>query len=52
MVWHSSRKALRSLTSKSTVELRQAIEAFITAYAQNAKPFEWRKNEVSGDIKT
>ena len=43
-----SRKALRGLSSKSTAELRQAIEAFIAAYAQNAKPFKWRKREVKG----
>ena len=43
-----SRKALRGLSTKNTVELRQAIEAFITAYAQNAKPFKWRKREVKG----
>jgi transposase len=43
-----SRKALRGLSSKSTIELRQAIEAFITAYAPNAKPFKWRKREVKG----
>ena len=43
-----SRKALRGLSSKSTLELRQAIEAFIKAYAQHAKPFKWRKREVKG----
>jgi transposase len=43
-----SRKALRGLSSKSTIELRQAIEAFIAAYAPNAKPFKWRKREVKG----
>ena len=43
-----TRKALRGLSSKSTVELRQAIEAFIAAYAQNPKPFKWRKREVKG----
>lgn len=43
-----SRKALRGLSSKSTDELRQAIEAFIAAYAQHAKPFKWRKREVKG----
>jgi len=43
-----TRKALRGLSSKSTVDLRQAIEAFIAAYAQNAKPFKWRKREVKG----
>ena len=43
-----SRKALRGLSTKSTAELRQAIEAFIAAYAENAKPFKWRKREVRG----
>jgi len=43
-----SRKALRGLSAKSTAELRQAIEAFIKAYAQHAKPFKWRKREVKG----
>jgi transposase len=43
-----TRKALRGLSSNSTVQLRQAIEAFIAAYAQNAKPFKWRKREVKG----
>ncbi len=43
-----SRKALRALSTQSTAELRQAIEAFIAAYAQNAKPFKWRKREVKG----
>ena len=43
-----SRKALRGLSSKSTAELRQAIEAFIAVYSQNAKPFKWRKREVKG----
>jgi transposase len=43
-----SRKALRGLSATSTDELRQAIEAFIKAYAQHAKPFKWRKREVKG----
>jgi len=43
-----SRKALRGLSTRSTLELRQAIEAFIKAYAQHAKPFKWRKREVKG----
>ena len=43
-----SRKALRELSTISTSELRQAIEAFIKAYAQHAKPFKWRKREVKG----
>lgn len=49
-VWFGilSRKALRGLSTKSTVELRHAIEAFIKAYAQHAKPFKWRKREVKG----
>jgi transposase len=47
-IWFSilSRKVLRGLSSKSTIELRQAIEEFIATYAQNAKPFKWRKREV------
>lgn len=43
-----SRKALRGLSTTSTAELRQAIEAFIKAYSQHAKPFKWRKREVKG----
>jgi transposase len=43
-----SRKALRGLSSTTTVELRQAIEAFIAAYSRRAKPFKWRKREVRG----
>lgn len=43
-----SRKALRGLSSTSTAELRQAIEAFVAAYAKHAKPFKWRKREVKG----
>ena len=43
-----SRKALRGLSTKNTAELRQAIEAFIKAYAEHAKPFKWRKREVKG----
>ena len=43
-----SRKALRGLSTRSTTELRQAIEAFIKAYSQHAKPFKWRKREVKG----
>jgi len=43
-----SRKALRGLSTLSTTELRQAIEAFIEAYSERAKPFKWRKREVKG----
>jgi transposase len=43
-----SRKALRGLSTRSTAELRQAIEAFIKAYSAHAKPFKWRKREVKG----
>lgn len=43
-----SRKALRGLSTRSTNELRQAIKAFIAAYAPNARPFKWRKREVRG----
>lgn len=43
-----SRKALRGLSSKSTSELCQAIEAFVAAYSKNPKPFKWRKRDVKG----
>ena len=43
-----SRKALRGLSATSTAKLRQAIEAFVAAYAKHAKPFKWRKREVKG----
>ena len=43
-----SRKALRGLSSTSTAELGQAIEAFVAAYSKHAKPFKWRKREVKG----
>ena len=43
-----SRKALRGLSVQSATELRQAIEAFVEAYAKHAKPFKWRKREVKG----
>ena len=43
-----SRKALRGFSSKSTIELRQAIEEFVAVYAQNPRPFKWRKREVKG----
>jgi transposase len=43
-----SRKALRGLSTTSTVELRQAIEAFVAAYSKNPRPFKWRKREVKG----
>jgi transposase len=47
-IWFSilSRKALRGLSTTSTGELRQAIEAYITAYSKNPRPFKWRKREV------
>jgi len=49
-VWFGifSRKALRGANFRSIEELRQAIEAFISAYGPKAKPFVWRKREVKG----
>lgn len=43
-----SRKALRGASFKNTHELREAIEDYLTVYAQTAKPFVWRKREVRG----
>jgi hypothetical protein len=49
-VWFGimSRKAPRGASFKNVDELRLAIEAFVEAYSQNAKPFVWRKREVKG----
>ena len=49
-VWFGimSRKALRGASFQNVEELQQAIEAFVAAYSQNAKPFVWRKREVNG----
>jgi len=43
-----SRKALKGASFQSIDQLREAIEAFIEVYQQNAKPFVWRKREVKG----
>lgn len=43
-----SRKALRGASFKSTAQLRDAIEAYLEAYKETAKPFVWRKREVKG----
>lgn len=43
-----SRKALRGANFKSAAELRGAIEAYLDAYKETAKPFRWRKREVKG----
>ncbi len=43
-----SRKALRGGNFKSTAELREAIEAYLEAYKETAKPFIWRKRDVKG----
>jgi transposase len=48
-VWFSilSRQALRQASFSSVTQLRQAMDAFITAYNPAAHPFEWRKVKVS-----
>jgi transposase len=43
-----SREALRGASFQNVEELRQAIESFVAAYTQKAKPFVWRKREVKG----
>ena len=43
-----SRKALRGASFKNTTELREAIEDYLAAYEEIAKPFVWRKREVKG----
>lgn len=43
-----SRKALKGASFSDREQLRRAIEAFVSAYGLNAKPFIWRKREVKG----
>lgn len=43
-----SRKALRGASFSSSEQLIGAINDFINAYNQSAKPFVWRKREVKG----
>lgn len=46
------RQALKGLSITSFRKLRQAIDAFIEVYSQNAHPFEWTKQIVhSGNLK-
>jgi transposase len=46
------RQALRGLSVTSFRKLRQAIDAFIEVYSQNAHPFEWTKQVVHpGNLK-
>jgi len=49
-VWFGifTRKALRGASFQNVIELRTAIEAYITAYGPTARPFIWRKREVKG----
>ena len=46
--WFSilSRRALRGASFTSPQQVREAIDRFITAYNENAAPFEWTKREV------
>ena len=47
-VWFSilSRAALKGASFTDPKEVRQAIDAFVNVYNENAHPFEWRKAEV------
>jgi len=46
------RQALKGLSVTSFRKLRQAVDAFIEAYSQNAHPFEWTKQVVHpGNLK-
>lgn len=49
-VWFGllSRKALKGASFQNIDQLREAIEAFIEVYQENAKPFAWRKRQVKG----
>ena len=46
--WFSilSRQALQGASFTSTQQLRQAIDAFVAVYNENAAPFEWKKAVV------
>lgn len=43
-----TRKALRGASFCSEEDLRKAIEEYVKAYHEGAKPFVWRKREVKG----
>lgn len=43
-----TRKALTGASFGNTGDLIRAIEAFVAAYGEAAKPFVWRKREVKG----
>ena len=43
-----SRKSLRGASFTSKECLKEHIEAYITSYSKNSKPFKWRKREVKG----
>lgn len=43
-----TRKALTGASFGSTADLIRAIEAFVAAYGESARPFVWRKREVKG----
>jgi len=47
-VWFSilSRAALKGASFTDPKEVREAIDAFVNVYNENAHPFEWRKAEV------
>jgi transposase len=42
------RKTLNGASFKTKDQLREAIEAFIQKHNDHAKPFRWRKREVTG----
>jgi transposase len=46
--WFSilSRRALRGASFTSPQQVREAIDRFITAYNENAVPFEWTKRDI------
>ena len=46
--WFSilSRRALRGASFTSPQQVREAIDGFISAYKENATPFEWTKRDV------
>jgi transposase len=43
-----SRKSLTGASFRSTQELKEQIDAYVTNYNEKCKPFKWRKREVKG----
>ena len=43
-----TRKSLKGASFRNTEELKEQIEAYVSSYNKDSKPFKWRKREVKG----